>query len=93
MNDYEPDGFAEAIQQQTDEAKSRRGTMMSWIACRVNPASKRKKREVDARWWVSWTACGGDPAAKRDDKSARAMEKIKDYDVNHFAVAVQQQKI
>jgi hypothetical protein len=49
MNDYEPDGFAEAIQQQTDEAKSRRGTMMSWIACRVNPASKRKKREVDAR--------------------------------------------
>jgi len=42
---------------------------------------------------VSWTACGGDPAAKRDDKSARAMEKIKDYDVNHFAVAVQQQKI
>ncbi len=46
MNDDEPDGFAEAIQQQTDEAKT---TMMSWTDCRVNPASKRKKREVDAR--------------------------------------------
>jgi hypothetical protein len=42
MNDYEPDGFAEAIQQQTDEART---TMMSWTACRVNPASKRRNEK------------------------------------------------
>jgi hypothetical protein len=30
-------------------------------------------------------------SSKKDEKSARAMTKFKDYDVNHFSVAVQLQ--
>jgi hypothetical protein len=45
-NDYELGNFAEAIQQRTDETKSRRGTMMSWIAF---VAIQRRKDDTNNR--------------------------------------------
>ncbi|EFX62270.1 hypothetical protein DAPPUDRAFT_120376 [Daphnia pulex] len=103
-NDYELGNFAVAIQHQKEETKSRRGTMMSWIAF---VAIQRRKDETNNR---RGQPCRGDPASNRRNKKStmtseldslygdpaakRRNEKytMNDYELDNFAKVIQQQQ-